>query len=120
MKIKKVANEPLLALLAVGLTTVLLVTRNVDMSATTQNMLLLFFTVAVLAYSTFIYRERPADEREYEVSLIASKHAYIIGSAVLTAGIILQSLNHDLDPWLPIVLAIMVVTKSLSYFIHNR
>ena len=120
MKLKKLASEPLLAVLALGLTTVLLVTRDVDMSATTQNMLLAFFTVAVLAYSAFIYREQPADEREFEVSLIASKHAYILGAALLSIGIVVQSLDHNLDPWLPIILAAMVITKSLSYFIHNK
>jgi hypothetical protein len=117
---KKIASEPLLALIALLLTVVLLITRDLSMSATTQNMLLAFFTVAVLAYSTFIYHERPADEREYELSLVASKHAYVIGSAIMSVGIVVKVIDHTLDVWLPITLAAMVITKTLSYFIHNK
>ena len=115
-----VTSEPFLALLALSLTAILLLTRDVSMSMVTQNMLLAIFTIVVLVYSAFIYRERPADEREYELSLIASKHACIVGSAILSAGIIYQVYDHSLDVWLPITLAGMVIAKTMSYFLQNK
>ena len=113
-------SEPFLALVAVSVTATLLLTRDMDMSVTVQNMMLGFFTVAVLVYSAFIYRERPADEREYELGLTASKHAYLAGAAGLSLGITIQVINHSLDIWLPSILAGMVAVKTLSYFIQNR
>ena len=113
-------SELFFALLALTVTAVLLFTRDVSMSATVQNMLLAFFAVAVLAYTTFIYREMPADEREYEMSLIASKRAYLVGSALLSVGIVVQVIRHELGFWLPTILASMVIVKTISYFNLNK
>lgn len=111
--------EPFLAFAALVLTATLLMSRNADMSDMTQMTMLGFFTLAVLAYGAFLFRENPADEREHELSMVASKYAYLLGSAVLTVGIIVQTLDHKLDPWLPIALTVMVAVKSVTYFIKK-
>lgn len=119
MRFLKLHTEPLLAIIALGLTLLMLASIRVEMSDATQMTLLGLFTLAVLAYSALIFRENPADERENELSLIAGKYAYVVGSTVLSIGIVVQTIAHDIDPWLLIVLASMVVSKSLVYFIRK-
>ncbi|MFT4532455.1 MAG: hypothetical protein ACI9T8_000478 [Candidatus Saccharimonadales bacterium] len=116
MKIIRLINEPVLAFVSLALTALLFATREVSMSDMTQMLLMGIFTAAILAYSALIFRESPADEREAEISLIASKHAYLVGSTILTVGIIVQSTNHELDMWLPAALSAMVIVKLISYF----
>ena len=112
-------KELVLAFVAVGLTIVLLSTRNVTMSAPAQTMLIAAFTVAVLVYGAFVFNERPADEREYENSLFADKYAYVVGAGILTLGIIVQTIDHTLDIWLPVALASMVAVKSITHYINK-
>ncbi len=112
-------QEPALAAAALMFTLALLATRNMSMSDMGLMTMLGLFTVALLGYSAFVFRENPADEREHELSLVASKYAYLVGSVVLCVGIVVQTLDHTLDPWLPVVLASMVIAKSLAYFIRK-
>ena len=109
-------KEIILAFISVVFTTVLLTTRNVSMSSTTQTMLIALFTVTALAYGAFVFNEHPVDEREYELSLIASKYAYLAGAGVVTIGIIVQTIDHSLQVWLPIALASMVIAKSMTHY----
>ncbi len=109
-------KELVLAFISIAFTAILLSTRNVSMSGTTQTMLITLFTIAVLAYGAFVFNERPADEREYELSLITSKYAYLVGAGIITVGIVVQTIDHSLGPWLPITLAGMVIAKSMAHF----
>jgi hypothetical protein len=47
------------------------------------------------------------------VSLLASKHAYVIGSAILMVGIIVQVIYYELDVWLPVTVAIIVLASEV-------
>ncbi len=116
----KISTEPLFALLTLVLVGLVAFLRDIDMSYTAQTMLLGVFVAAVFGYAVFIYRENPVDEREQSISLQASKYAYLLGAAVLSLGVVIQSLDHELDIWLPLALGSMVFAKSLGYFIHNR
>lgn len=119
MKIIKDHQEPIVAALTLTTIAIVFATRDTSMSDTAQTMLLIFFSVGMLSYGAFVYRESPADEREYELSLVASKHAYLLGAVLLAVGIIVQSFQHTLDAWLPGILAAMVSTKLISYFLHR-
>ena len=116
----KFHSEPALAFTTLFLTIALIGTRSVSMSDMVQTMMLGVFVAVIFAYTGLIYREKPTDEREYELSLMAGKHAYLVGGAVLTVGVVAQSLNHDLDIWLPLTLGSMVFVKTLSYFLNGR
>ncbi|MBI3589281.1 MAG: hypothetical protein HY093_02610 [Candidatus Liptonbacteria bacterium] len=70
-------------------------------------------------FAVFVWREKAADEREKLHRLMAGRFAYLLGAAGLTAGIVVQSLSHAIDPWLVISLAFMVLGKIVS-LIYSR
>ena len=76
------------------------------------HMTLLGLIVALFAvFSMFLWRERVRDERERFVRFIATRFAYITGGGVLLLGTVIQAFSHSIDPWLPLVLTVMVLAK---------
>ena len=66
-------------------------------------------------YASLILKESPQDEREELHLYIANRFAYIYGSLALVVGIIYQGITDaHIDPWLLLVLAVLVVSKMLS------
>ena len=79
--------------------------------------------VAILfaAYASFVLRETPRDEREQLHRFIANRSAYLWGSATIVVAIIYQGLTEGaIDPWLLIVLGVMVVAKVVSLYQSDR
>lgn len=79
-----------------------------------EMMLLLALLVAFAFFATYIWKERSRDERESLHTMLAGRDAFLAGATILVIGIILQSLNHALDPWLVITLTVMVLAKMIS------
>jgi hypothetical protein len=73
--------------------------------------LLLCAAILYIIFAIFLWRENSGDEREAFHRLFADRVAYLTGSTLLLAGIIVEELQHALDPWLVFGLAIMVVAK---------
>ncbi len=82
------------------------------------NMLAMFLVALLLVvfsfFAVFVWKEKAADEREHLHKLLAGRAAFLIGSGVLTLGILTQSVSHTLDPWLAVALGAMVFTKLVS------
>ena len=74
-------------------------------------MLLVIFLLFFSLFALFMFRENPKDEREGLHRYIAARAAFLLGAAVLVIGIFLQSLSHNLDPWLVVALATMILGK---------
>jgi hypothetical protein len=70
----------------------------------------------VFGLGVFVWRESPRDEREYAVTAQAGRCAYLIGGAILTIGVAVQTLQHNLDIWLVLGLAGMVLGKIATSF----
>lgn len=71
--------------------------------------------------ATFIMKEVVVDEREAGHRMVAGRVAFLIGSATLTLGIVIQSLNHNVDFWLVIALVLMIIAKFGSlYYLDKR
>jgi hypothetical protein len=62
-------------------------------------------------FASFILREKSVDEREDQHRTLAGRNAFLVGSGVLTLGIVIQGYTHTVDPWLVIALIVMVVVK---------
>jgi len=62
-------------------------------------------------FATFILRETMIDEREGQHRTLAGRNAFLAGSGVLTLGIVIQGYTHTVDPWLIVVLIVMIVVK---------
>ena len=116
----KKLSEPILAGITLIMLGVIIGTLNVDMSDMTSMTLSGIFGAALFGYILFVYQEKPADEREEQISQVAGKISYIVGASVLSIGIIVQSLNHELSIWLPVALSSMVLAKLLVLVMHNR
>lgn len=67
--------------------------------------------VAFGLFASFIWRESAQDEREALHRFMAGRIAYLAGAGGLVVGIIAESLQHDLDPWLVGILGIMILAK---------
>jgi archaellum biogenesis protein FlaJ (TadC family) len=65
----------------------------------------------VFGLGVFVWRERPQDEREYQVIAQTGRSAYLVGAAILALGVAVQTLQHKVDIWLVFSLAGMVLAK---------
>ncbi|MEK7556873.1 MAG: hypothetical protein AAB538_02765 [Patescibacteria group bacterium] len=74
-------------------------------------LLLCGIVVLVLIWLSFIWKEKPQDERENLHRLLAGRVAFLVGAGILLLGIAVQGLQHNLDPWLPVALGGMVIAK---------
>lgn len=72
-----------------------------------------------VAFASFLWREQPRDEREEHHRYLASRFAFLIGSGVLVIAVIVQSLQHRLDPWIVLVLGAMILAK-VSGLVYGR
>ncbi len=76
--------------------------------------LLLGAVVSFGVFSIFLWREGEGDERENLHRMFADRIAYLTGSGLLLAGIVVQELSHSLDPWLIYALAAMIIAKVVA------
>jgi hypothetical protein len=76
-------------------------------------LLLLLFIVFAL-FAAFVLREKAQDEREIAHRMLSGRAAFLVGSALLTLGIIVQSTNHAVDSWLVVTLVAMIVSKIVA------
>jgi hypothetical protein len=70
--------------------------------------------VLIFGLGVFVWQENPRDEREYAVASQAGRSAYLVGAAILTIGVSVQTLQHHVDVWLVLGLAGMVLTKVIT------
>lgn len=72
------------------------------------------FSLLVIAFIAVSWKEQALDEREELHRAKAGRIAYIATVLTLTLGIIIQTANETLDPWLIITLLIMILSKLLA------
>ena len=79
------------------------------------NMMIVSMLAVILVlfgfFASFVLREEALDERDYQHKVLAGRNAFLVGSAVLIIGIIVEGYAHRLDGWLVIALILMVITK---------
>lgn len=79
------------------------------------HMTLLGLIVTLFAtFALFLWRENVTDEREQLHRFIAARFGYTVGGALLLIGIVTQAFSHHIDPWLPSILAGMVLAKIVG------
>ncbi len=82
-------------------------------------MMVLALVVVFALFASFLWKENHKDEREGLHKMMAGRIAFLVGTALLTLGIIVQSFDHNLDPWLIFVLTGMIVAKNMT-LIYGR
>lgn len=73
-------------------------------------------SVLIFGLGVFVWHESPRDEREYAITSLASRSAYLVGGAIMTVGVAVQTLQHDTDYWLVLALASMILAKAVTSF----
>ncbi len=87
----------------------------------------LFYCISALFIATaalfvgLILRERPQDEREEAHIRQAGRVGYLLGTLVLTLGVVVESMvHHTVDPWLLVALGALIVGKFVTYSYLTR
>lgn len=89
------------------------------MPTTLLMMLVLGLVVVFVVFASFVWKENSRDEREGLHKMMASRIAFLAGTAVLVVAIIVQSFKHELDFWLVLTLGIMILAKIIG-LIYSR
>ena len=71
-------------------------------------------------FAVFVMRERAVDEREEQHRSFAGRVAFLTGAMLLMLGILVEDLQHNLDPWLVVVLAGMIIAKLSARVYSDR
>lgn len=107
-------HEAIAALILIGILIAFINPTGLLMPESTFMFLIIIFVLTYFVYTGFIWKEAHGDEREQIHRLYAGRFSFFAGSASLIAGIVVQSLRHEIDPWLIISLGIMILTKILA------
>jgi hypothetical protein len=81
---------------------------------------LLIVTVLLLAWAGFVVSESAKDEREVYQTMQSGRLAYVAGLLTLVLALVSQGMAHTIDPWIPVVLAVMVAVKLLGRIYFDR
>lgn len=76
--------------------------------------------VVFASFAIFIWRAKSKDERERLHTLLAGQYAFLLGAAVVCIGLVIQSIRHEVDPWLAAVLTVMMLTRVASFMWARR
>jgi hypothetical protein len=113
-KQKKLGSELAVSLAVLGILALLIHPYWMPMG-------LVVICIAILAalvfgLGVFVWHENPRDEREYAVIAQTGRSAYLVGGAILTVGVAVQTLQHRIDLWLVFGLAGMVLAKVITSY----
>ena len=81
---------------------------------------LLLSSALILVWAGFVMYENSEDEREVVHKMHAGRIAYLSGLGILTAALIVEGLDHKIDPWILLALGVMVVSKLIARFYLER
>lgn len=74
----------------------------------------------LVLFLVLVWKEKDLDERDAVNKLIAGKYAFMAGTIILAIGNIVQLLQYEMNIWLPLALAGMVITKLVSLAVLER
>jgi cobalamin synthase len=103
-------------ILLIGLATIAIVAVAPEAFVMPSSLQMLILATVLGLIATFLvlfWREQPNDEREMQNQALASRSAYTVGSLVLIVALVIQSVQHSLDPAVPIALLAMIATKII-------
>lgn len=77
--------------------------------------------LAVAAFATLYWREQATDEREMQLRARSGRIAFLLGSVVLTLGIVIEFITMEYaNPWLLGALVAMVAGKAWANIYSDR
>jgi membrane protease YdiL (CAAX protease family) len=79
-----------------------------------EMVLVVGLVITFIAFLGFVWKEKARDERELVHRSRAGRVSFFVGTIILVIGIVVQSLDYEIDPWLVYTLIGMVFAKVLS------
>ena len=107
-------NELILSLFLIILLIFFVNPFNLLMPPPYLTMLVLLLLLVFSVFAITVWREKPRDERERLHRMLSARIAYLAGTGFLVLSIIVQTLNHKLDPYLVYTLGIMILAKIIG------
>lgn len=109
MIITEIISAVLVVAIAIGFFT----SSSLYMPMTLSSILITTLVLVFVVFAALVWKENPADEREAYHAMKTGRAAFLMGVGALVLGIIVQFLEHEIDPWLIFALCTMVVTKII-------
>lgn len=118
----KFVGEIIISIILIGLLVFFINPLDLLMPQQMHPLMVPILIVLFIIFTGFLWKETPGDEREQLHKFIASRFAYFAGVSSLILGVIIQSLQHVIDPWLIIAICITLLAKLTGliygYFKH--
>ena len=108
---KKLINEQTIGIILIALAILCLNPFNFFMPSPMVSMLIVIVIAVFSIFAATIWKEKPHDEREAFHGMLAGRYAFLVGSGILVIGILYQTHQHAVDPWLVIALTGMLLAK---------
>lgn len=115
----KIRIEVIIGIILLGILGIFLNPTHLLMPDSVNMMLILGLILGFLAFIGLVWREHASDEREAIHIGKAGRLSFFSGAAVLVIGIVIQAMQHEIDPWLLYALSVMVLAKLISRTFHN-
>lgn len=114
MKNNYFISEVVVAIIMLVLVVALFNPFNIWMNSMVTMSVILALVATFAIFAIFIWKEKIRDEREELHRFYASRLAFLSGTTVLVAGVVVQGLNHSIDIWLVLALEVMVFAKIIG------
>lgn len=119
MKDASLRAEIVVSLLMIGLLVVFLNPFNILMTPMVAATIIAGLIATFALFAVFFWHEQSRDEREHIHRLTAGRIAFLTGTSLLVLGIVYQTTQHTLDPWLVATLGVMIIAK-LAGIVYAR
>ncbi len=115
----KIGIEVIIGIVLLGILGIFLNPTHLLMPDSVNMLLILGLIIGFLGFIGLVWREHASDEREVMHIGKAGRLSFFSGAAVLVIGIVIQAMQHEIDPWLLYALSVMVLAKLVSRTFHN-
>src|SRR5258708_2508728 len=118
----KFIGEIVISIILIGLLVFFINPLDLLMPQQMHPLMVPILIILFVIFAGLLWRETPGDERKQFHKFIASRFAYFAGVSTLIIGVIFQSFDHVIDPWLIIAICITLLAKIVGliygYFKH--
>lgn len=115
----KSAVEIIIGIVVLGILGIFLNPTNLLMPDSVNLMLILGLILGFLAFVGLFWKEQTGDERETMHMQKSGRISFFVGATILVIGVVIQTLDHNIDPWLLYALSGMVLTKLITRSFHS-
>ncbi len=111
---KRFKGEIIISIMLIGLLVFFINPLDLLMPHSMHPFMVPFLVVLFIIFTGFLWKESPGDEREKLHKFIASRFAYFAVITTLLVGVIFQSFEGPVDPFLIIGICIALLAKTLG------